>query len=117
MLNTRDQCRATGSRLLRSGSSLLELLAVTMIIGVIASVVLPRIGKSGSNAKGKICLEYKAQLNVAAEKFFLANGKTPKVVNQLQADEFYGAEIPVCPVDERAYRLNPTTGSVVGHQH
>ena len=87
------------------------------IIGVIASVVLPRIGKSGSNAKARVCLEYTAQLIVAAEKFFLANGKTPKVVNQLQADEYYGAEIPVCPVDGRAYRLNPTTGRVVGHHH
>ena len=66
MLNSKDQCRATGSRLLRGGFSLLELLAVTTIIGVIASVVLPGIGKSGSNAKGKNCLEYKAQLNVAA---------------------------------------------------
>ena len=112
MLIARDQRGRPDSRSLRRGFSLLELLLVVTIIGVIASVVLPRIGKSG-----RVCLEYTAQLIVAAEKFFLANGKTPKVVNQLQADEYYGAEIPVCPVDGRAYRLNPTTGRVVGHHH
>lgn len=39
------------------------------------------------DAKRKVCREYEALPNVAAGKFFLANGKTPNVVNQLQADE------------------------------
>lgn len=82
-----------------------------------AVVVLPRIGESASNAKGRVCLEYKAQLNVAAEKFFLANGKTPKVVNQLQDDDYYGFTVPSCPVDGRKYRLDPGSGRVVGHKH
>lgn len=101
----------------RRGFSLLELLAVTTIIGIIAVVVLPRIGESASNAKGKVCLEYKAQLNVAAEKYFLANGKSPKVVNQLKDDQYYGSAVPTCPVDGRVYRLEPGSGRVIGHRH
>ena len=101
----------------RHGFSLLELLAVTTIIGIIASVVLPRIGESASNAKGKVCLEYKAQLNVAAEKFFLANGRAPTVVDQLQDEKYYGFTVPACPVDGIAYRLDPITGRVIGHDH
>lgn len=101
----------------RRGFSLLELLAVTTIIGVIASVVLPRIGESASNAKGKVCLEYKAQLNVASEKFFINNGKTAKVVNQLEEESYYGDTVPVCPVDGRPYKLNPISGRVIGHKH
>lgn len=101
----------------RCGFSLLELLAVTTIIGIVASVVLPRIGESASNAKGKVCLEYKAQLNVAAEKFFIANGKTPRVVTQLQEKNYYGSPVPVCPVDGNTYRLEPNSGRVIGHNH
>ena len=90
---------------------------MTTIIGIVASVVLPRLGRSASNAKAKVCLDYRAQFNVAAEKFFLAEGKTPKVVNQLQDEAYLGAEVPVCPVDGRRYRLNPITGRIVGHKH
>lgn len=99
----------------RRAFSLLELLAVTTIIGIVASVVLPRIGQSASKAKGKACLDYKAQLNVAGEKFFLTNGETPKVINQLEDDDYYGSEVPACPVDGSVYRLNPTTVRVIGH--
>ena len=101
----------------RRGFSLLELLAVTTIIGVIASVVLPRIGESARNAKGKVCLEYKAQINVASEKFFINNGKTAKVINQLEEEAYYGDKVPMCPVDGRPYKLNPISGRVVGHKH
>ncbi|MFT5327982.1 MAG: prepilin-type N-terminal cleavage/methylation domain-containing protein [Planctomycetaceae bacterium] len=109
--------RNDGPARARRGFSLLELLAVTTIIGIVASVVLPRIGESASHAKGEVCLEYKAQLNVAAEKFFLANGRLPKVVNQLHGEEYYGSEVPACPVDGSAYRLNLITGRVTGHRN
>lgn len=101
----------------RRAFSLLELLAVTTIIGIVASIVLPRIGQSASNSKGKACLDYKSQLNVAGEKFFLANGKTPKVISQLEDDDYYGSNVPACPVYGSVYRLNPITGRVIGHQH
>lgn len=101
----------------RRGFSLLELLAVTVIIGIIASVTIPRIGQSASLAKGKVCLQYKADVNTASEKYFIATGDVPKTLLDLQTDDYYGPELPTCPVDGTGYKLDSKTGRVIGHDH
>ena len=109
--------RIVQKRPARCGFSLLELLAVTTLIGIVAAVVVPRLGQSGSLAKGKVCSQFKADLNTAAEKFFIIHGSHPTSSTQLIGDEFYGPEIPTCPVDGSNYEWDPVKGRIEGHLH
>ena len=99
------------------GFTLLEMLAVITLLGILATVVLPRIGVAGSTAKQKVCLQYRADLNNAVEKYFLKNGKQAASVDDLVPEAYYGAQIPACPVDGASYALDPETGRVSGHAH
>jgi type II secretory pathway pseudopilin PulG len=93
------------------------MLAVVTLIGILAAVALPRIGVAGSTAKRKVCLQYRADINSAAEKFFLKNGRQATSTRDLDPDEYYGAAILGCPVDGSAYTLDPATGRVSEHNH
>lgn len=101
----------------RHGFSLLEMLAVTTLIGIVAAVIVPRLGQIGSHAKSNVCHQYKADLNTAAEKYFLATGDFPRQDADLADDEYYGPVVPVCPVDGSSYQFNPSSGRVTGHTH
>jgi prepilin-type N-terminal cleavage/methylation domain-containing protein len=100
------------------GFSLLELLAVVTILGIIAVVVVPRLGSSTATAKTKMCYQYKGDLNAAAEKYLFNEGKLPTKLSDLESNpEYFSEPIPLCPVTKKPYSFDSKTGRIVGHKH
>ena len=80
----------------RSGFSLLELLAVVIILGVIAAIVIPRISYSSVTAKQNACFQNKAEINSAVERYYFDNGALPANTAALTA--YFPDGVPTCPV-------------------
>ena len=100
----------------RGGFSLLELLAVVVILGVIAVIVIARINLSRAAAKEKACFQNKAEINAAVERFYFENGSMPSKLDDLDVPAYFPDGIPVCPVTNKKYKLK-TDGAfrVKGH--
>ena len=101
----------------RPGFSLLELLAVVTILGIIAVIVIPRIGVHGQVAKKNSCLQFKGDLNAAIEKYHWDLDSWPTDVDVLETEGYYTQATPKCPVDNTDYTIDPTTHRVSGHDH
>lgn len=97
----------------RSAFSLLELLAVVIILGVIAAIVIPRISYSSVTAKQNACFQNKAEINSAVERYYFDNGALPAGTGDLTA--YFPDGIPVCPVSGNAYSLDAATKRVTSH--
>ena len=105
------------SNQLRRGFSLLEMLAVVVILGIIAALIVPRVGQSSENAKEKCCLHNRAEINITTEQYYIHNGVWPADdLSDVGADvDYFPDGLPTCPVSGQPYRLDPTTHRVVGH--
>lgn len=97
----------------RSGFSLLELLAVVVILGIIAAIVIPRISASATTARQNACFQNKAEINSAVERYYFENGALPANTSDLAA--YFPDGVPVCPVSGSAYALDSTTKRVTSH--
>ena len=98
----------------RSAFSLLELLAVVVILGIIALVVIPRINFSAATARENSCFQNKAEINAAIERYYFNNGSLPALTD-LDVPSYFPDGLPVCPETGNAYTLDATTGRVSGH--
>ena len=107
----------TGTQTYRPGFSLLELLAVVTLLGIIAVIVVPRIGIHGQAAKKNACLQYKADLNAAIERYHWENDAWPADTATLETAGYYPQTIPKCPVDNTDYTIDGTTHRISGHNH
>jgi general secretion pathway protein G len=104
-----------GSRLRsRRGFSLMELLAVVMILGIIAAIIVPRVAVSSDTAKTKVNSHNKAQINSAVERWYVEKKVWPaNNLSDISADvNYFPAGLPTNPVDATAYTLNATTHRV-----
>jgi prepilin-type N-terminal cleavage/methylation domain-containing protein len=101
----------------RFGFSLMELLAVVVILGVIAALVLPRVSSNNDLAKEKTCLHNRAEINIAVEQYYIHTGAWPaNNLSDIGADPDYFPEgVPTCPVTGNAYQLDGTLHRVQGH--
>jgi prepilin-type N-terminal cleavage/methylation domain-containing protein len=102
-----------------SGYSLLELIAVTAILGILAGIILPSVTESHADAHVGACLSEKSNIEVQAELWLRNKGSWPAAnLANIGADlDYFPAGLPVCPVDGTSYTLDPATGRVVGHNH
>jgi len=100
------------------GFSLLELLAVVTILGIIAAVIIPRITNGTYKAKEKSCYYNVAQLNAAAERWYLEKGTWPAfdAYSTMGADlDYFPEGMPTCPVSGHKYYFHGTTHRVMDH--
>ena len=100
----------------KRGFSLLELLAVVTILGIIAAVIVPRIGVQGFTAKAKVCDQYVSDINAAIERYYFDHGSFPAQLSDLIPD-YYPDAIPPCPATGAAYTIDPTAHAVMPHSH
>jgi general secretion pathway protein G len=97
--------------------SLLELLAVVVVLGLIAALVLPRVITGTDLAKEKTCYHNRVEINIAVERYQLHTGNWPAVdLSDIAADlEYFPGGMPTCPVSGAAYRIDGATHRVIGH--
>jgi general secretion pathway protein G len=95
----------------RSAFSLLELLAVVVILGIIAAVVVPRVTTSADTARTKVNAYNIATLNSAVERYYVDNGTWPGDLASLVTDYLPGG-VPAHPDPTKSYSLNTTTNRV-----
>lgn len=103
----------------RQGFTLIEILAVVVILGILAAVVVPRVLASSATAKTNSCYQNKAVINTSVEKWYFDNGTWPlDALTDIGVDNDYFPDgIPTCPVDSTAYALDITSHRVTGHSH
>ena len=93
------------SKARRRAFSLLELLAVVVILGVIAMVVIPRINFSSSTAKENSCFQNKAEINAVVERYTFEDGSLPSNMNGLDDPAYFPEGLPDCPISGENYTL------------
>jgi prepilin-type N-terminal cleavage/methylation domain-containing protein len=97
-----------------SGFSLLELLAVVTILGIIAAIIIPRVGVSSSSAKQKVREHHVATINAAVERYYIDNNVWPaNDLSDIKTNtNYFPNGLPTDPVSGTAYSLNATTKRV-----
>jgi general secretion pathway protein G len=95
----------------------MELLAVVVILGVIAALIVPRLITGTDVAKDKSCYHNRAEINITVERYYMHNNAWP--ANNLSDigvnPDYFPDGLPTCPVSGQPYRLDPATHRVVGH--
>jgi len=96
----------------RSAFSLLELLAVVVILGIIAAVVVPRVTTSADKAKAEVNNYNIAAMNSAVERYYVDEGTWPSALTDLGTD-YLPDGVPDCPLAGKTYALSGTPPRVV----
>jgi general secretion pathway protein G len=102
-----------------SGFSLTELMAVLALLGVLASLIVPRvIGHLGS-ANRAACNLNQGEIELQTKLWRRNHGGYPAAnLSNVGADASYFPQgLPTCPVDGTAYTIDTTSGLVTGHTH
>ena len=109
----------------RKGFTLIEVLVVVIILGVLATIVIPKIASSTGDAKAAKCSANWGMLIRALELYGVNNdGDYPTNQTNFDAD-ILGEDIyfphgaPTCPYSSTAYVYVETAGSetVTAHSH
>jgi prepilin-type N-terminal cleavage/methylation domain-containing protein len=102
---------------IRPAFSLMELLCVVVILGLIATLALPRVFSGTDTAKEKACYHNRAEINITAEQYYIHTGNWPATdLSDIGADpNYFPNGVPTCPVSGAPYRIDGTTHRVIGH--
>ena len=95
-------------RAARSGFSLVELLAVVLIIGVLAAVAVPLYINTRKTAAARACRTNIAAIAAAESAYALRNGGYGTMAQLLTAAESFTEE-PKCPLTNSSYTLDLST--------
>ena len=106
---------ASGRRPTHNGLTLLELIAVVLILGTLALIALPRVSGTLSTARENTCLTNKAEINRAVERYFIQTGGFPASINDLDDPNILPDGLPNCPVASVPYTLDAVKHRVQGH--
>ena len=103
----------------RSGVTLVEILAVVLILGIVAAQSLPRIWPHAASGKKNSCYVNKGEIDLQVQLWYRNKGTWPaNNLSDIAADTSYFPQgLPQCPVDSTSYTLNGTTHEVTGHTH
>jgi prepilin-type N-terminal cleavage/methylation domain-containing protein len=102
-----------------NGFSLLEILAVVVLMGIVAMIAIPRFGKTSDSAKVTTCHINTGNIEVQASLWFRNKGTWPAGdLSDIFANPNYFPDgRTVCPLDGTSYSFDSTAEAVVGHSH
>lgn len=103
----------------RSGFSLLELLATVTLMGIVAAVVVPRLGNPSQVTRTRTCHVHRGNIEVQAQLWFRDRGTWPaRDLSDIGQDAgSFPDGLPRCPVDGSAYEFDSDSEQVIGHRH
>ncbi len=100
----------------RRGLTLLELLIVVLVAGALAIIIVPRIGRSATSAKIKVCKANVDLINRQVEVYKANNDNWPAALTEVMENtDYFRDGPPECPF-RTAYTLGPNH-RVVKHNH
>ena len=90
------------------------MLAVVTILGIIATIIAPRVAVSSDTSKGKVNLHNQATINSAIKRWYVEQGVWPaNDLSDISTNlNYFPSGLPTNPVDGSAYTLNATTHRV-----
>ncbi len=94
------------------GFSLLELLAVVVILGIIAAIVVPRVSSSSSTAKQNVKQHTISSLNSAIEQCYTETGSWPTSLTDM-VPAYLPDGVPAPPDGSPAYTIDATLHRVL----
>jgi type II secretory pathway pseudopilin PulG len=94
-------------------------MAVMVILGVLAALVVPRVGNHQVTSTKSACYANQGDIELQVKLWKRANGAYPAVnLSDIGASStHFPSGVPICPVDGTAYTIDTTTGLVNGHTH
>ena len=103
----------------RHAYSLVELVAVAVLLGVLASIIIRRVHSYNDEAEVAACDTNQGDIEIQAELWLHNSGSWPASdLSDMGADiNYFPDGLPSCPVDGSSYALDPATGLVIGHNH
>ena len=83
---------------LKAGFTLVELLFVVLILGTLASIIVPRVVSSATSAKTAKCRANVQMLNKQIELYYVQEGQWPDDIDVVTSDpDYFPHGVPVCP--------------------
>jgi general secretion pathway protein G len=99
----------------RPAFSLMELMAVVVIIGALAALLVPRAVAARREAAEKACYHNRALINSAIERYAVEHNHYPADLSTLNEPEYFPEGIPSCPISNHAYAIDGASNRVSGH--
>lgn len=88
----------------QKGVTLIELLIVVLIIGALSAIAVPRISKSATAAKARLCHTNLDIINTAIEEYRHNMGGYPKDLEEVTRNlDYFPDGEPICPITGKKY--------------
>jgi prepilin-type N-terminal cleavage/methylation domain-containing protein len=113
-MNRRCDFMTTMPATRRTAFTLFELLCVVIVVGLLATLLVPRAVDARNEAAEKACYHNRALINSAIERYAVATGSYPALAD-LDAPDYFPQGLPTCPVSGSAYTIDAATQRVHGH--
>jgi hypothetical protein len=103
----------------RRGLSLLEIMAVGLILVVIVAMATYRFLPTSSDVRKNACYVIKEEINLQVRLWYREKGAWPNTaLSDIGANpDYFRTGLPTCPVDNTTYQIDASSHEVTGHVH